>query len=149
MIKHMKPDRKYIIVGLDKPYATEVYEILKRGQMAKGPEHWPEGDINFRSWMLLTFEGAPGIDYLLKDKHMLINSDELYADEITRTIKAYGHVPRKEPLAVSGKNCYSIHVKNQTGIKIEIACGEKEYVLLPDEEVDIGIMDGDCMYLDE
>jgi hypothetical protein len=53
--KFMKPGRRYFIINLDEPYAPEVYEILKRGQMAKGPEHWPEGDVSFEEWKRQTF----------------------------------------------------------------------------------------------
>lgn len=53
MLKHMKPEREYFIINIDEPYAPEIYEILKRGQMAKG--EWPEGDISFEEWKEQTF----------------------------------------------------------------------------------------------
>lgn len=53
MLKEMKPGRRYFIINLDEPYAEEVYEVLKRGQMAKG--EWPEGDISFEEWKEQTF----------------------------------------------------------------------------------------------
>ena len=53
MLKTMKPGRKYFIVNLDEPYAEELYEVLKRGQIAKG--EWPEGDISFAEWEEQTF----------------------------------------------------------------------------------------------
>ncbi|WP_434642719.1 hypothetical protein PQ692_00290 [Thermoanaerobacterium thermosaccharolyticum] len=53
MLKEMKPGRKYFIINIDEPYAVEIFEILKRGQMAKG--EWPEGDISFEEWQELTF----------------------------------------------------------------------------------------------
>lgn len=55
MLKLMKPGREYIIINIDEPYARDVFEILMRGQMAKGPEHWPEGDISFEDWQEQTF----------------------------------------------------------------------------------------------
>ncbi|WKV08180.1 hypothetical protein Q2T46_11645 [Thermoanaerobacterium sp. CMT5567-10] len=53
MLKEMKPGRKYFIINIDEPYAAEIFEILKRGQMAKG--EWSEGDISFEEWQELTF----------------------------------------------------------------------------------------------
>jgi len=54
MRKGMKPGRRYFIINIDEPYAEEIYEALKRGQMEKG--EWPEGDIGFHEWVLETFE---------------------------------------------------------------------------------------------
>lgn len=54
MLKPMKPGRNYMIINIDEPYAEQVYEILKAGQMAKG--EWPEGDITFEEWKKLTFK---------------------------------------------------------------------------------------------
>lgn len=45
MLKEMKPGREYFIINIDEPYAEEIYEVLKRGQIVKG--EWPEGDISF------------------------------------------------------------------------------------------------------
>ena len=53
MIKNMKPGREYFIINIDEPYAEEIFEVLKRGQMAKG--QWPEGDISFEEWQEQTF----------------------------------------------------------------------------------------------
>jgi hypothetical protein len=53
MLKDMKPGREYFIINIDEPYAAEIFEVLKRGQMAKG--EWPEGDISFEEWQELTF----------------------------------------------------------------------------------------------
>jgi len=53
MLKEMKPGKRYFIINLDEPYAREIYEILKRGQTAKG--QWPEGDISFEEWQRQTF----------------------------------------------------------------------------------------------
>ena len=53
MLKEMKPGREYFIINIDEPYAEDLYEILKKGQMEKG--EWPEGDISFEQWKLLTF----------------------------------------------------------------------------------------------
>ena len=54
MRKKIKPGRRYFIINIDEPYAEEIYEVLKRGQMAK--DKWPEGDISFREWIEQTFE---------------------------------------------------------------------------------------------
>ena len=53
MRKKMKPGRRYFIINLDEPYAPDIYEILKRGQMKK--DKWPEGDIDFETWEKRTF----------------------------------------------------------------------------------------------
>ncbi len=53
MLKNMKPGREYFIINIDEPYAEDIFEVLKRGQMAKG--EWPEGDINFKEWQEQTF----------------------------------------------------------------------------------------------
>jgi len=53
MLKIMKPGRKYFIINLDEPYAEEIYQVLKAGQIAKG--EWPEGDITFEEWKEQTF----------------------------------------------------------------------------------------------
>lgn len=58
MLKEIKPGRKYILCNMDEPYAKDVYEVIKRGQMAKGPEAWPEGDISFEEWEKLTWPVA-------------------------------------------------------------------------------------------
>ena len=44
----MKPGRFYFIINIDEPYAKEIYEILKKGQIAQ--DKWPEGDITFEEW---------------------------------------------------------------------------------------------------
>ena len=43
-----------------------------------------------------------------------------------------------------------IHIKNQLNSDqtIEFCCGAKEYTLQPDQEIDIEVEDGDCMYFD-
>lgn len=53
MRKRMKPEREYFIINIDEPYAKEIFEVLKRGQIAKG--EWPEGDITFEEWQEQTF----------------------------------------------------------------------------------------------
>lgn len=53
MRKQIKPGRRYFIINLDEPYAPEIYEVLRRGQIAKG--EWPEGDISFKEWEDQTF----------------------------------------------------------------------------------------------
>lgn len=53
MEKSMRPGRKYIIINIDEPYAENIYQVLKEGQMAKG--EWPEGDISFEDWKKQTF----------------------------------------------------------------------------------------------
>lgn len=53
MLKEMKPGRQYFIINIDEPYAEEIYEILKQGQMKKGD--WPEGNVSFDVWKKLTF----------------------------------------------------------------------------------------------
>lgn len=64
MLKAIKPGRKYILCNVDEHYAKDVYEVIKRGQMAKGPGAWPEGDISFEEWKKLTWpetvEGGAG-----------------------------------------------------------------------------------------
>jgi hypothetical protein len=57
--KEPKPGRRYFIINIDEPYAREIYEILKRSQMAKGD--WPEGDIDFEEWQRQTFGEAPEV----------------------------------------------------------------------------------------
>jgi len=53
MKKELKPGNEYFIINLDEPYAQEIFEVLKRGQMAKG--QWSEGDITFEEWQEQTF----------------------------------------------------------------------------------------------
>jgi len=53
MLKELKPNREYFIINIDEPYAEEIYEVLKRGQAAKG--QWPEGDVSFEAWQEQTF----------------------------------------------------------------------------------------------
>lgn len=53
MLKDMKPGNEYFIINIDEPYAEQIYEVLKAGQMAKG--EWPEGDISFQEWQEQTF----------------------------------------------------------------------------------------------
>jgi hypothetical protein len=58
MLKAIKPGRRYILCNLDEPYAKDIYEVIKRGQMANGAEAWPEGDISFEEWIRLTWPEA-------------------------------------------------------------------------------------------
>lgn len=63
MRKELKPGRLYIIVNLDEPYAEAVYEVVKAGQLAKvalGENAWPEGDVDFQTWVRQTFPGEDG-----------------------------------------------------------------------------------------
>jgi hypothetical protein len=53
MMKDIKPGREYFVINIDEPYAAEIFEVLKRGQRAKG--QWPEGDITFKQWVRKTF----------------------------------------------------------------------------------------------
>jgi hypothetical protein len=53
MRKEFKPGHRYFIVNIDEPYAREIFEVLKRGQIAKN--EWPEGDISFEEWQVQTF----------------------------------------------------------------------------------------------
>jgi len=53
MKKELKRFREYFIINIDEPYAQEIFDVLKRGQMAKG--EWPEGDISFEEWQEQTF----------------------------------------------------------------------------------------------
>lgn len=43
-----------------------------------------------------------------------------------------------------------LNIKNQLnkGFAIEFSCGDKEYKLEPEEEIQIEIKDEDCMYFD-
>lgn len=48
-------DRRYFVINIDEPYAEEIFEVFKRGQIAKG--EWPEGDVTFEEWKALTWPG--------------------------------------------------------------------------------------------
>jgi hypothetical protein len=54
MRKAMKSGNQYFVINIDEPYAAELYDVLKRGQQAKG--QWPEGDISFDEWKRQTFK---------------------------------------------------------------------------------------------
>ena len=41
-----------------------------------------------------------------------------------------------------------LNIKNDNGYTIEFCCGEKQYVLGPDEEIPIEVKDEDYMYFD-
>ena len=41
-----------------------------------------------------------------------------------------------------------LNIKNENGLTVEFCCGEKEYILKPDEEIAIEVNDEDCMYID-
>jgi hypothetical protein len=54
MSKQLKPGRYYLITNIDEPYAADVYEVIKHGQMQKeagGENAWPEGDIPFADFL--------------------------------------------------------------------------------------------------
>ncbi len=53
MQKKMKPGRRYFIINIDEPYAEQIFEVLKWGQMSQNK--WPEGDISFSEWIKQTF----------------------------------------------------------------------------------------------
>jgi hypothetical protein len=50
----MQPGNRYFIINIDEPYAEEIYEVLRRGQIVKG--EWPEGDISFEEWIEETWK---------------------------------------------------------------------------------------------
>ncbi len=52
--KEAKPGRNYFVINIDEPYAEKIYDVLKKGQTAKGK--WPEGDISFEEWKKKTFK---------------------------------------------------------------------------------------------
>lgn len=52
--KKEKPGNNYFVINIDEPYADKIYEVLKKGQTAKGK--WPEGDISFEEWKKKTFK---------------------------------------------------------------------------------------------
>lgn len=63
MLKQLKPGHYYIIINLDEPYAEDVYEVLKYGQMQKGEDAWPEGDIDYLQWVRHTWCTASDRDF--------------------------------------------------------------------------------------
>ena len=63
MLKQLKPGHYYIVINLDEPYAEDVYEVLKYGQMQKGEDAWPEGDIDYLQWVRRTWSSASARDY--------------------------------------------------------------------------------------
>ena len=71
MLKNMKMRRDYFIINIDGPYAREIYEVLKRGQAAKG--EWPEGDISFEEWKRQIFEEeGQGWQNIVKNQLLLM-----------------------------------------------------------------------------
>jgi len=61
MLKQLKPDNLYFVIKINEPYAREIFEVLKAGQIAK--DDWPEGDITFEEWVSSTF-GQTGQEYI-------------------------------------------------------------------------------------
>ena len=59
MLKEMKDNRRYIFCNIDEPYAEAVYAVIKCGQMAKGEDAWPEGDMSFKNWIEWTWGDKP------------------------------------------------------------------------------------------
>ncbi len=62
MQNKFKPHHLYFVINVDEPYAIDIYELLKKGQMQKGD--WPEGDISFIEWIYqnsLNFQDAYSI----------------------------------------------------------------------------------------
>lgn len=55
MKKEMKPGNYYFTINIDEPYAEEIYEVIKKGQIAQA--QWPEGDISFLEWVKKTWPG--------------------------------------------------------------------------------------------
>lgn len=94
MRKQMKKARKYFIINIDEPYAPEIYEVLKKGQIEK--DQWPEGDISFEEWVKATFGDAPeikvfrGIKPLTGNLLVTINGKELSPE---RSQKIFNHSP--------------------------------------------------------
>jgi|GEM_PF-1340689 len=52
-MKERKPGRHYFTINIDEPYAPLVFEVMKKGEQAKGT--WTEGDISFEEWQQLAF----------------------------------------------------------------------------------------------
>jgi protoporphyrinogen oxidase len=62
MLKQLKPDELYFVIRINENYAKEIFEVLKKGQIAN--DDWPEGeDITFEEWVFDTF-GNQGLEYI-------------------------------------------------------------------------------------
>ncbi len=61
MLKQIKPNNLYFVIKISELYAEKIFEVLKAGQIEK--EDWPEGDIDFKTWVFQTF-GQDGLNYL-------------------------------------------------------------------------------------
>ena len=89
MKKIMKPGRNYFIVNIDEPYAEELYEVIKKGQIAKN--EWPEGDISFAEWKAITFGMTDRkIVYAAVNRDGSIHVGKRHA-QIIRDMVAEGH----------------------------------------------------------
>ena len=53
LVRLQEEVNNYFVINIDEPYAEEIYEVLKKGQAAKG--EWPEGDISFEEWKRQAF----------------------------------------------------------------------------------------------
>lgn len=53
MIKQIKPNNLYFVINVDELYAEKIFEVLKAEQMKL--DDWPEGDIDFKTWVEQTF----------------------------------------------------------------------------------------------
>ena len=76
MLKEFKEGRRYLICNIDEPYAEAVYSVIKCGQMAKGLDAWPEGDISFKEWINLTWKNEKK-DYANKTDDILAKCMEV------------------------------------------------------------------------
>ena len=61
MLKQLKANNLYFVINIDEPYAEKIFHVLKEEQTKLN--EWPEGDINFKTWVFQTF-GQDGLDYL-------------------------------------------------------------------------------------
>jgi hypothetical protein len=61
MLKQLKANNLYFVINIDEPYAEKIFQVLKEEQTKL--EQWPEGDIDFKTWVFQTF-GQDGLNYL-------------------------------------------------------------------------------------
>lgn len=90
MKKAIKDPAIQLQIPLSSPSVRESFKIMKQGQLAKGSEHWPEGDgYTFDQWCVDTF--GYGYQDLARrqelDRHfLLIDRDEPYIKNIERVL---------------------------------------------------------------
>lgn len=83
-MKARKTGRNYFTINIDEPYALQIYETMKKGEIDKGT--WTEGNISFDEWKTanFSFKSAENIN---KTKDEIINEIKKLSESLPEELR--------------------------------------------------------------